>query len=897
MRTLIRNLCTVEEFIFVFSMSRISGFACRLSVVSTALFALTGIGSRAGAQTAPQLLPYTSKLIAGGGAALNAGKCPVTGVTATDTYGDGCLATEIVLTAPRYAIVDSAGAVFFSDYTNGLIRRIDPITGIVTAVAGGAPSSPAATKACGAYMSTDSDGDGCLGTAVKLGKPTGLAFDASGNLYFADYSYSNVREIAATPVTGSAVGLITTSGVISNVVGQTTYGYNVNNTAPNPPVIAATQGYLNDPYGIAFDAAGNLYIADEGNNAVEVVNLTKNSEQIQGQTVPAGSISKLIGYGNLATTTPKTGASATSGDCPDFQTTTYRGGCDYGNFTNGVAAVKSNVDSVYGVAVDASGNLYFANEYDNNVGLVSASTTLVNNYAGVYPLSSNGVKQAQTQRAAAGFGIGSDFGLALDTNSNLYVTDALNGYVWRIDGTTQSMYVVAGGGSTTCGTVDAFGDGCPALQATFSKSGTSYASTGVFGVTVDSYADLFLGDEGNNLIREVASGTQFGNVGATQTDLIDIHFAPGDGPASTGAYSLTAGAANFTLGTATCTTNVDNNPNAGNTTDCILPVTANPTVLGAFMGTLQVVSSKGGTATFLLTGNYIQSPVSRVVVTATASGAASCGTGASIYPTTSTITLTAKLTANGPSAPGGTITFSSNGTALAPTTGIAVTNIGTTSAPVYGATMTYTFPTAAAYTITATYSGDTYFKTSTTATPATFSTSLPGFSMSAGTNQQATVAAGQTALYSFNLAQNVYTGTITFSCSGLPANASCVFNPSSITASGCSTTSLIALSILTQQGTPVAVTAGIGGRWQVFGVFTGLTLALLVGIRRRRVGMHLGHIWMSLAMLLAASSLVACGSGAKTSPTPAGTSTVTVTATGSAGTVATFTVPLTVTAY
>ena len=101
MRTLIRNLCTVEEFIFVFSMSRISGFACRLSVVSTALFALTGIGSRAGAQTAPQLLPYTSKLIAGGGAALNAGKCPVTGVTATDTYGDGCLATEIVLTAPR----------------------------------------------------------------------------------------------------------------------------------------------------------------------------------------------------------------------------------------------------------------------------------------------------------------------------------------------------------------------------------------------------------------------------------------------------------------------------------------------------------------------------------------------------------------------------------------------------------------------------------------------------------------------------------------------------------------------------------------------------------------------------------------------------------------------------
>ncbi len=883
----------------MFSTIRISGSVYCLSVVSIALLAVAGLGSSAAAQTAPQLLPYTSKLIAGGGstAATKGATCMRTGATpsgnvSTDTYGDGCLATEIVLTAPRYAIADSTGAVFFSDYTNGLIRRVDPVTGIVTAVAGGASASPAATTACGAYTSTDSDGDGCLGTAVKLGKPTGLAFDASGNLYFADYSFSDVRKIAATPVPGSPVGLITTSGVIGNIVGQTTYGYNVNNTAPNPPVIAATQGYLNDPYGITFDAAGNLYIADEGNNAVEVVNLTKNSEQIQGLTVPAGSISKLIGYGNLATTSPKTTASATSGDCPDFQTTTYRGGCDYGNFTNGIAAVKSNVDSVYGVAVDASENLYFANEFDNNVGLVNASTTLVNNYAGLYPLSGTGAKQPQTQRAAAGFTIGTDFGIALDTTNNLYVTDALNGYVWRIDGATQSMYVVAGGGSTTCGTLDAFGDSCPALQSTFSKSGTSYASTGVFGVTVDSYADLFLGDEGNNLIREVASGTQFGNVGATQTDTVDIHFAPGDVPLSSGAYTITTGGTIFTLGSAVCTTNTDG------TTDCLLPITASPTVSGPFIGALIVKSTKvGGGTSFALSGNFVQSPVTRTVV----STSSAVGCSGTIYATTTPVTLTAAITANGPSAPTGTIIFYSNGTALAPATGVTVSNIGTTTAPVYGATLTNTFSTAGTYAITATYvsTAGSYFTGSTS--PATsVSSSTPSFNASAISYQANTVAPGQTGLYSFTVATTVYTGTVTFSCSGLPANSSCAFSPSSITATGCSITDTVALSILTQAGTTVQP-AGFGGTggglWQMLAVLGGVGLALMIGLFRRRIPMRYGQLVMAIALLLAASGMIACGKpvGSVLTPaTPAGTSTVTVTATGTDGTVAHFTVPLTV---
>ena len=198
------------------------------------LVALASVCSSAAAQTPtlipPQLLPYTVKLIAGGGTApIAAGAtCPVSGFKSLDAYGDGCLATEVQLTGPRYAAADTNGNVFISDYTNGLVRRVDVITGIITAVAGGAAASPASGAACGAYTSTDLLGDGCLGTAVKLDTPAGLAFDASGNLYFSDPGTSNVRKIAAT------AGLITTTGVISLVDGNgggtaLSYGYTSNN--------------------------------------------------------------------------------------------------------------------------------------------------------------------------------------------------------------------------------------------------------------------------------------------------------------------------------------------------------------------------------------------------------------------------------------------------------------------------------------------------------------------------------------------------------------------------------------------------------------------------------------------------------------------------------------------
>jgi len=106
---------------------------------------------------APQLLPYTVSVVAGGGTyGVTANKytvgnycgtntssppagtppAPLTSwPTALSTVGDGCLATQVAITSPNAAAVDSEGNVFIVDYTNKLIRRVDAHTGIITTVA------------------------------------------------------------------------------------------------------------------------------------------------------------------------------------------------------------------------------------------------------------------------------------------------------------------------------------------------------------------------------------------------------------------------------------------------------------------------------------------------------------------------------------------------------------------------------------------------------------------------------------------------------------------------------------------------------------------------------------------------------------------------------------------
>lgn len=827
------------------------------------------------AQTAPTLLPYTINLVAGSGtsAIASGATCPKSGFKSTDAFGDGCLATEVQLSAPRFVVTDKNGVVFFSDTGNNLIRRIDPTTGVVTAVAGGASTNPALNTSCGSgstATSTNYRGDGCLSTQVKLNKPEGLAFSPAGDLYVAENGADDVRKIAATG------GVVTGPGTITSVVytSANTFGYNVNNTSTSAPVIAAANGYLNFPYGIAFDTAGNLYIADEGNNALEVINLGTTTQTIQGVSIPAGSIQKFAGYGSLAAKT------ARSGDCPDFVSTSSRGGCYFGSFTDGSVANTSNVDGVYDVVVDPSGNVYFANEFNDNIGLIT-SANLISNFAG-----QQGGKGTTLKRGAAGsFSIGSNFNVGRDASGNIYTSDAINGVVWRIDAGTGEMYVVAGGAASVCAnaTNATTGDGCPATQAKLSIGTLNAAgfatAPGVAGVSPSVYSDLYITDATANTVRVVSTGTWFGTVSSTViTQQVVTHFAAGDSPASSGAYTLTAGASNFSLGASTCTTNSDN------TQDCFLNVTATPpAVPGAFNATLQVKSKNGGIASFPLGGIYVVSPVTRVGITVASAGTSCNGSVLSTntqQALTATIFSTASPTGAGPT---GTVTFSVNGTQVGTPQTVAGNN---------QATLIYSFANAGTYSITAAYSGDSYFKPSTTTTSVTV---IPIFSVS---TQESSVVAGGTALYGLQLTPSVYTGSITFACQGLPAYATCVFSPNTLTAPACPTTNTVALSIYTQQATSVNPTSLAGrGRWMPVSLLFGFGLATLLTLRRRRFASRLGAVGLMLAMLLAAIGTTGCGNGKSSLATPEGTYTITVTATGTAGMAASVPVTLIVRAH
>ncbi len=154
------------------------------------------------------------------------------------------------------------------------------------------------------------------------------------------------------------------------------------------------------------------------------------------------------------------------------------------------------------------------------------------------------------------------------------------------------------------------------------------------------------------------------------------------------------------------------------------------------------------------------------------------------------------------------------------------------------------------------------------------------------TSSTSTVTAGTAATYTLNLTGlNGYTGTVTFSCSGLPANSSCSFSPSSIVASGSAQSTTLTLStsapsVAMLQPAPPASKPGDPILWASLGGIGIFGLVLAGGAKRNRRQMA---IILGVLLLVMVFSLVGCGgttSAAHSSGTPAGTYTVVVTATG-----------------
>jgi len=148
--------------------------------------------------------------------------------------GDNGLATSAQINFPYDIEVDGAGNLYIADHNNNRIRKV-AANGIITTVAGNGVAG---------YT-----GDNGLATSAQIDTPSSVAVDGAGNLYVAEGL--NIRKVAA-------------NGIITTVAGNGIAGY----FGDNGP---ATSASLNVPYGVAFDAAGNIYISDTGNNRVRKV--------------------------------------------------------------------------------------------------------------------------------------------------------------------------------------------------------------------------------------------------------------------------------------------------------------------------------------------------------------------------------------------------------------------------------------------------------------------------------------------------------------------------------------------------------------------------------------------------------------------------------------------------
>ena len=206
--------------------------------------------------------------------------------------GDGGIATNASLSNPSGVACDTGGNFFIADTGNFRIRKVDT-NGTITTVAGNGIA--------------DYTGDGGAATNASLNSPSGVAIDAGGSLYFADSQENCVRKVA-------------TNGIITTVAG----GGNPSGDYEGGPY-ASNNAALYSPNGLAFDACGNLYISDQGNNRIRKV-------------ATNGLISTIAGIG--------AGGDVASGD--------------------GGAATNASINYPSGLAFDSVGNLYIAADYNNN---------------------------------------------------------------------------------------------------------------------------------------------------------------------------------------------------------------------------------------------------------------------------------------------------------------------------------------------------------------------------------------------------------------------------------------------------------------------------------------------------------------------------------------------------
>lgn len=424
--------------------------------------------------------------------------------------GDNGPATSAQLNFPVAVAVDAAGDIYIADKVNDRIRKVDS-TLTITTVAG----------------RSHYGGDGEPATSALLHLPEHAIMDSAGNLYISDSDNNRIRQV-------------TPDGTISTYAGTGAGTYNGDNRF-------APSASLRNPAALAFDAGGNLYVADSGNCRVRRIDTRGTISTVAGSATcgdggdygPATAAQlgapfglAFDGSGNLYISDQM--ANRVRMVSPAGTITPYAGNGSAGSVGDGGLATAAQLNAPGHLAVDAAGSVYIADTNNHRVRKVVGQQTITN-VAGTQTNGGSGTNASNTY-------LGVLDGIALDGAGNLYISQRGMGYISAVT-PTGSIRTIAGNG-----------------QAAFSGDGglaTSAALNAPAGLWVNSSGDVYVADRSNSRTRKltldspsglvVASGD--GQSGAVNTALpnplvVTVSFRAGiSAPGIPVAFAVTSGTA------------------------------------------------------------------------------------------------------------------------------------------------------------------------------------------------------------------------------------------------------------------------------------------------------------------------------------------------------------------
>ena len=360
----------------------------------------------------------------------------------TGPCGDGGAYVNANLTMPMAVVLDASNNIYIADTLDNKVRvantQSGPITVFGVTVKSGNIGTIAGTGTPG-Y-----NGDNKPATTAELNVPNGLFLDSTGNMLVSDTGNQLVRQIVA-------------AGTISSFAG----GGLGNDGGP------AANAILENPYNVAEDSLGNVFIVDSSNNRIRAVNTQGSQIVIYGVTIGAGDIATVAG----------TGITGATGD--------------------GGPGTQATLNGPMAIAFDSANNMFISDTGNEVIRKLDRNTGTITRYAGQYAMVCPGgtpqLYACGDTQAATTATFNTPEGIAVDSLGNLYIAD-YNDLVVRQVTAAGIISTIAGDGKATpaCSTTPA-----PAL------------SVGIFhpsSVSVDNAGNVYIDNTYGNMICRESGG-------------------------------------------------------------------------------------------------------------------------------------------------------------------------------------------------------------------------------------------------------------------------------------------------------------------------------------------------------------------------------------------------------